>query len=202
LFASLLFLGAIFPFINLVTPVPGIVGERLCFLSSIGFCLLIAIIFSKYLNRIDLHNLKNIFSKPLIYLIPIIVISFIVTVTRNSNWASGLILFENDIPLLKESAKANSLLANLYFEMINSPNKKYSNQQLVQKSLKHYNSFSGDESEIKMVIRQLIVLGILEIDLTNDLRDWEKLSNDEQKYIKYVLAFFAASDGIIVENLA
>jgi ribonucleoside-diphosphate reductase subunit M2 len=41
-----------------------------------------------------------------------------------------------------------------------------------------------------------------EIDLTNDLRDWEKLSNDEQKYIKYVLAFFAASDGIIVENLA
>jgi ATP-dependent DNA helicase RecQ len=36
------------------------------------------------------------------------------------------------------------------------------------KSLKHYNSFSGDESEIKMVIRQLIVLGILEIDLTND----------------------------------
>ena len=41
-----------------------------------------------------------------------------------------------------------------------------------------------------------------EIDLTNDLRDWEKLSQDEQKYIKYVLAFFAASDGIIVENLA
>ena len=41
-----------------------------------------------------------------------------------------------------------------------------------------------------------------EIDLINDLRDWEKLSQDEQKYIKNVLAFFAASDGIIVENLA
>ncbi len=41
-----------------------------------------------------------------------------------------------------------------------------------------------------------------EIDLSNDLRDWEKLSNDEQNYIKNVLAFFAASDGIIVENLA
>jgi ribonucleoside-diphosphate reductase subunit M2 len=41
-----------------------------------------------------------------------------------------------------------------------------------------------------------------EIDLSNDLRDWNKLSSDEQKYIKYVLAFFAASDGIIVENLA
>ena len=41
-----------------------------------------------------------------------------------------------------------------------------------------------------------------EIDLINDLRDWEKLSQDEKKYIKNVLAFFAASDGIIVENLA
>jgi len=41
-----------------------------------------------------------------------------------------------------------------------------------------------------------------EIDLSNDMRDWEKLSNDEQKYIKHVLAFFAASDGIIVENLS
>jgi len=41
-----------------------------------------------------------------------------------------------------------------------------------------------------------------EIDLSQDFRDWEKMSNDEQHYIKNVLAFFAASDGIVVENLA
>jgi ribonucleoside-diphosphate reductase beta chain len=40
-----------------------------------------------------------------------------------------------------------------------------------------------------------------EIDLANDLNDWEKLSNDEQYFIKHVLAFFAASDGIVNENL-
>ena len=34
------------------------------------------------------------------------------------------------------------------------------------------------------------------------MRDWEKLTTDEQHFIKYVLAFFAASDGIVIENLA
>jgi ribonucleoside-diphosphate reductase beta chain len=42
-----------------------------------------------------------------------------------------------------------------------------------------------------------------EIDLTQDLTDWdEKLNSDERHYIKNVLAFFAASDGIVNENLA
>lgn len=40
-----------------------------------------------------------------------------------------------------------------------------------------------------------------EIDLSNDLRDWEGLGEDEQHFIKHVLAFFAASDGIVNENL-
>ena len=42
-----------------------------------------------------------------------------------------------------------------------------------------------------------------EIDLQADLVDWNsKLSDDERHFIKHVLAFFAASDGIVNENLA
>jgi ribonucleoside-diphosphate reductase beta chain len=42
-----------------------------------------------------------------------------------------------------------------------------------------------------------------EIDLSPDLIDWEnKLNDDEKHFIKHVLAFFAASDGIVNENLA
>jgi len=41
-----------------------------------------------------------------------------------------------------------------------------------------------------------------EIDLAQDMRDWDGLSNDEQHFIKHVLAFFAASDGIVNENLS
>lgn len=40
-----------------------------------------------------------------------------------------------------------------------------------------------------------------EIDLAGDLKDWDKLSSDEQHFIKMVLAFFAASDGIVMENI-
>jgi ribonucleoside-diphosphate reductase beta chain len=42
-----------------------------------------------------------------------------------------------------------------------------------------------------------------EIDLSNDLSDWnDRLNDDERHFIKHVLAFFAASDGIVNENLA
>jgi ribonucleoside-diphosphate reductase beta chain len=42
-----------------------------------------------------------------------------------------------------------------------------------------------------------------EIDLFADLLDWEKKLNEDEKYfIKHILAFFAASDGIVNENLA
>lgn len=41
-----------------------------------------------------------------------------------------------------------------------------------------------------------------EIDLSHDLKDWEKLNEGERHFITHVLAFFAASDGIVNENLA
>ena len=40
-----------------------------------------------------------------------------------------------------------------------------------------------------------------EIDFSQDLKHWKTLNDDEQYFIKMVLAFFAASDGIVVENL-
>ncbi|WP_424962189.1 ribonucleoside-diphosphate reductase small subunit [Ekhidna sp.] len=42
-----------------------------------------------------------------------------------------------------------------------------------------------------------------EIDLSQDLKDWQNtMTDDEKHFIKHVLAFFAASDGIVNENLA
>lgn len=40
-----------------------------------------------------------------------------------------------------------------------------------------------------------------EIDLSKDRNDWEKMSANEKRFIKYTLAFFAAADGIVNENL-
>lgn len=41
-----------------------------------------------------------------------------------------------------------------------------------------------------------------EIDLTKDLTNWESLNRDEKYFVSMILAFFAASDGIVLENLA
>jgi len=41
-----------------------------------------------------------------------------------------------------------------------------------------------------------------EIDLTKDLNHWDSLNRDERYFISMILAFFAASDGIVLENLA
>lgn len=41
-----------------------------------------------------------------------------------------------------------------------------------------------------------------EVDLSKDMDDWNAMSDDERHFIKHVLAFFAASDGIVNENLA
>jgi ribonucleoside-diphosphate reductase subunit M2 len=40
-----------------------------------------------------------------------------------------------------------------------------------------------------------------EIDFSKDMNDWDKLSDNEKHFIKMVLAFFASSDGIVLENL-
>ena len=40
-----------------------------------------------------------------------------------------------------------------------------------------------------------------EIDLSKDVVHWETLNDKEQYFIKMILAFFAASDGIVLENL-
>jgi len=40
-----------------------------------------------------------------------------------------------------------------------------------------------------------------EIDLSRDVNDWSTLSHDEKFFISMILAFFAASDGIVLENL-
>lgn len=41
-----------------------------------------------------------------------------------------------------------------------------------------------------------------EVDLCSDRKDWDALSSEERRFIGHVLAFFAASDGIVNENLA
>ena len=59
-----------------------------------------------------------------------------------------------------------------------------------------------DESIWKMYKKQVDCFWRAEeVDLSKDMASWETLSDDEKFFIKMIIAFFAASDGIVVENL-
>lgn len=49
---------------------------------------------------------------------------------------------------------------------------------------------------------KLLPFAAEEVDLHEDLVHWEGLNDNEKHFIKHILAFFANSDGIVLENLA
>lgn len=107
-------------FSNWVELVAGMVGERLAFTASVGFCLLVASLFVWYKPNFMLFKPKGTE-----YLFIVIVVLFSYrTIARNSNWESPLILVNHDIEHLENSFQAHNLLA--LFNM----NESMSNPQL------------------------------------------------------------------------
>lgn len=77
-------------------------------------------------------------------------------------------------------------------------------EPLLEESADRYVMFPIQDDNIwKMYKKQIDCFWRAEeVDLSKDLADWEKLTPDEKHFISMVLAFFAASDGIVLENLA
>lgn len=64
--------------------------------------------------------------------------------------------------------------------------------------------FPIEHPDVMAMVKKAIAVfwTVEEIDLGKDVRDWEKLDDNTRYFIKNILAFFAASDGIVMENLA
>jgi len=77
-------------------------------------------------------------------------------------------------------------------------------EQLLRPDKSRYVMFPIKYNDVwEMYKKQIDCFWIVnEVDLSKDLMDWEKLNEDEKHFISMVLAFFAASDGIVQENLA
>ena len=76
-------------------------------------------------------------------------------------------------------------------------------EYLLQEQHNRFVLFPIKHNEIwKMVKKQQACFWISEeLDLSKDLEDWAKLNDNEKHFIKNILAFFAGSDGIVLENL-
>lgn len=114
------YLISILLFSNWVELVAGMVGERLAFTASVGFCLLVASLFVWYKPNFMLFKPKGI---EYLFIVIVVLFSFR-TIARNSNWESPLILVNHDIEHLENSFQAHNLLA--LFNM----NESMSNPQL------------------------------------------------------------------------
>lgn len=99
------FVAGLLLFSNWVELVAGMVGERLAFTASAGFCLTIAALMLQWTKAKAL-------SKPITYiLLAVALILSLRTIVRNSNWESNLVLMEHDMEQLSESVYANHMYA-------------------------------------------------------------------------------------------
>lgn len=149
-FGLLFFLLSIAPLVNLLQPVAGIVGERLCFTASIGFILFFTYaLLSLYKTIPNQIKAQAFLQKPLSYLTIVLVLCLFYVWSRNSVWESEFSLYEHDAQYSEKSGGENNLLGNKYYEMLMANNfTKYSQQDLIEKSLKHYNFAIQDDSSL------------------------------------------------------
>lgn len=170
-FSVLLFLGLIAPFLNVGTPAPGILGERFAYFASFGFALIVAYIFNHFFKNINFNSFSQLFSKPLVYITSISVVFLFYSWDRNNDWYNKLTLFEADIKHQEHSAKANSLIANEYFEMLRIPNNKYPGNVLVQKAIKHYTQALKNDSTLYSAYNNV---GVVYYSYLNDIPNAKK----------------------------
>ncbi len=123
---------------NLIKLVTGIVGERLVFVSSLGFCVLIVYILFSLIKldfRAQNYTLKSSFK----LVFGTIVFLFLVrTFIRNQDWKDELTLYRHDTPLAPNSAKANAMLSNYLFPVMSRTNDNQERLSMAQEVIKHY----------------------------------------------------------------
>lgn len=112
-FFSLITLIAFTPFINLHTPLAGVVADRFALLPSIGFCALIGYgVFKLFKLTYTLPQKQLLKHKiPSFILFFLFVIYSTITIARNFQWKNHLTLMEHDIEYVDQSAQAHNLLA-------------------------------------------------------------------------------------------
>ncbi|MEZ5022230.1 MAG: hypothetical protein R2728_03010 [Chitinophagales bacterium] len=109
---------SILPFSNLLPPfyVTGIVGERLVYQASLGFCMIVALLIYNCANRFK-PNVAAL-KKDMLVVGPILIAFLFLTIQRNTVWEDKRTLYEHDIKYLSNSARANFMMANHYMKTL------------------------------------------------------------------------------------
>lgn len=109
-----------------------------------------------------------------------------------------------DSPTLSPTLSGMALSPTFAKQLKETRTQNKSDEPLLQENSQRFVLFPLKYNEIwKMYKKHVASFWTAEeIDLSADYKDWMTLSTQEQHFVKTVLAFFAASDGIVLENLA
>lgn len=136
-FGILVCLTSLFLFSNYLTPVPGIVGERLSFVASFGFCLVVAALATRLTGQsvfAQINSLRQVKPMLLIVVAGIAILYSVKTVSRNAQWHNAIKLMRHDIQYLENSAQANNVLAS----NLMSEHGRNRDEQLVSEAAQHF----------------------------------------------------------------
>ncbi|GEM_PF-3776053 len=126
-FGMIFMLGCIAPFTNFWQKMPGVVGERLAFLSSMGFAILLGFVVYKFVHYLKEKG-KTSFIVSIVCLSAVVLFWSAKTVRRNADWKNLETLISADLDRFPNSVKFNMIMGSIEF---NKGVKKTANAQQV-----------------------------------------------------------------------
>ncbi|MFT6923826.1 MAG: tetratricopeptide (TPR) repeat protein [Crocinitomicaceae bacterium] len=129
------------PFLNLLFIVPGVVGERLAFLSSVGFAILLAVFIHVIFNSLQKAKKKPYFYIFYACLSILTILWSAKIVTRNKDWFDMETLMAADLEKYPKSVKMNMIMGSLQFNKgvrVDGKTKKVHNIEQVKRAREYF----------------------------------------------------------------
>lgn len=136
----ILWLGVMFAYLNIISPVVGIVADRFTYVFSLGFCIVVGYLLLK-IFKINLSKGDSQFSLPFGFIITVLVIAVAYSgrvILRNPNWHDYLTTYSHDIKVVPKSAKANSLISSTLYSFVSNNRSHPKNSGYIDDIIFHY----------------------------------------------------------------
>ncbi len=130
-----IFILSILVFSNILEPVAGMAGDRLAYVSSVGFCMALGYLLTKLYNAQKASAPK----KAIILVIAAMLISYSgITIARNLNWKDALTLMRHDIENIPNSSQGHMVLASNLMKSSFEPQYTKESNQMQREALEHF----------------------------------------------------------------
>lgn len=170
-FALAFYLGPLFLVSNYLLDIGATMGERLVFHSSFGFCILLAYLLMKLIQKIGSLNQQKWILLPLLFLL--VGLASFKTIDRNGDWKNNTTLFIHDVQVVPKSVLANGNAGKAYLELAENEEPKSDEQQeLLKKAELHLNRALVLDSGYYSALLNLGYVSYLRDDLAKAESDW------------------------------